>query len=107
MSAMVKPKVETLPAPNYPLHLSIAGISLRPFDFLPKQAPEKRPLAPLKMESIAKILEILLLKIRDESYSKKLPAATWNEVEKISELNLQVLPLQTKSATGSRNEIII
>jgi hypothetical protein len=36
------------------------------------------------MESTAKILVILLLKIQDESYSKKLPAATWNEVEKVS-----------------------
>jgi hypothetical protein len=32
------------------------------------------------MESTAKILEILLLKIQDESCSKKLSAATWNEV---------------------------
>jgi hypothetical protein len=59
------------------------------------------------MESTAKILVILLLKIQDESCSKKLPAATWNEVEKISELKLQVLPIQTKCAAGSRNEIII
>ena len=67
MSAMVKPKVETQPVPNYPLHEDIAGISLRPFDFLPKQAPEKRPLIPLEMELKGKTLEILLLKIRDES----------------------------------------
>jgi hypothetical protein len=80
MSAMVKPKVETLPAPNYPLHAGIAGISLRPFDFLPKPASEKPLPRQVKMESTAKILEILLLKIQDESYPKKLPAATWNEV---------------------------
>jgi hypothetical protein len=104
---MVKPKVETLPAPNYPLHAGIAGISLMPFDFLPKPAPEKPLPRQVKMESTAEILEILLLKIQDESYSKKLPAATWNEVEKVSKLKLQVLPIQTKCAASTRAEVII
>jgi hypothetical protein len=107
MSAMGKPKVETQPVPNCPLPEDIASRSMRPFDFLPKQAPEKPLPMQVKMESTAKILSILLRKIRDESYSKKLPAATWNEVEKVFELKLQVLPLQTKYAAGSRDEIII
>lgn len=107
MSAKGIPKVETQPVPNYPPHEGTAGISLRPFDFLPMQEPEKPPPKPLKMEPKAKILEILLLKIRDESYSKKLPVATWNEVEKVSELKLQVLSIQTKYAAGSEVKVVI
>jgi hypothetical protein len=66
MSAEGIPKVKSQPVPDYLLHVGTASISLRPFDFLPKQAPEKRPLRPLKRESKAKILEIPLLKIQDE-----------------------------------------
>ena len=104
---MGKPKVEILPAPDYPLDAGTDGKFLRPFDFWPKQAPEKPLPRQAKMESTAKILVILLLKIQDESYSKKLPAATWNEVEKVSELKVQVLPLQTKCAASTRAEVVI
>ena len=96
MSAMEKPKVGTQPVPNYPLHEDIAGISLRPFDFLPKQAPEKPLPRQVEMESTAKTLEILLRKIQDASWTKKLAVATWKKVEKVSELKLAVLILLTK-----------